>query len=68
MKKRLLALVLCAVLTVAFCTSALAATSDENKATLMAALKQTVPTYHDPEEVNCTADQAEEMRIAQAAE
>ncbi|MBP5209616.1 MAG: polysaccharide biosynthesis protein [Clostridia bacterium] len=48
---------------------ALAAARDESESPqIKAALKQTVPTYHDPEEVNCTADQAEEMRIAQAAE
>ncbi len=47
MKKRILILALCVVLTFLCASAAFAATSDQNKATLMAALKQTVLAEYD---------------------
>ena len=29
------------------------------------AFKATVPTYHDPEEINCNAEKSEEMKVVQ---
>lgn len=47
MKKRILTLLAVAILMLAFASSAFAATSDENKATLLTALKQTVVAQYD---------------------
>ncbi len=33
-----------------------------NSAKVKCAMKEVVPTYHDPEEVNCNADESEEMK------
>ncbi|MBQ3132957.1 MAG: polysaccharide biosynthesis protein [Clostridia bacterium] len=41
-----------------------AALKDPTPATIKEAMHQTVPTFHTPEEVNCTADQSREMQEA----
>ena len=39
----------------------------EEQSAVLEVIRKTVPTYHDPEEVNCKADQAEEVKEAAAA-
>lgn len=40
----------------------------EGMADIVQAVRDTVPTYHDPEEVNCCAEAADEMKMVKEGE